>query len=1142
MNVTLVIAPGLEAVISVVRAAWRSERPTLVLDYRGVASQLDASIADLGRATGGLTWLDACDGQRPQRLLRFGNSSADAQAAIRVLGALSVVTGSSPCREELRDAVAFALTVFSDTGGVWGLDDLGAALAQPNLIARAWPRDGTDADSALVRLRGLYARLRGLRGAWRLIAAPSAAPPPQAWSRLAWCELSERHAEARDFRAIAAIVRTLAEGATTVPGGRDVVALVPPTSRAFVRAIPQVPEDCRLIVATTDLRHGSCTLARRLGSRAQTLRIELQGPEVARQAAEWTDFAGDAARGVAAAARAPVGLSRARDAWQAAIPHYLPTSGSPSLTLARARAEARMLRTACAEKAEPVDLAEPTASLFDRLCDVGFLRQAWTRLVLDGTSQRSGVDGQRLHAFGADIDRQCQRLARELADGRYRPLPPSFFTIPKSDGDTRTIGMAAVRDRVVQRATLDLVTPLFEPHFSDDSFAFRPGRGTHHAVGRLFGFVRGGSLVLAQADVRRCFDTLSHAVILRQFGRRVRDARMVALLSTWLRAGMGCEALPDRLGTGVVQGWLLAPLLANAVLDDLDQQLHQRGQRFIRYADDISLFVHSVEEARAALAVVAELLESRLELRLHPGKTTVRAWSDGWDFLGFRLGGDDVLAMAPDRVARIELRLASDVDALAARLDSPARLAQGIRRLCLSFDGVVNYYARLGMTRALGRQLDHLIAVVAARRALLPAWASAHGSWLQWPDRELVHERWGSLAAVRGVADEPMDADCYPSGPGPSTEEPAPPPPRAPDVGHKAMPQVRDSATPVAERDGRTLHVLRGGAALAIDGDELLVRSRKQVLVRAPLLELECVIVQAFGVGLTVQVLWELADHGVSVVCASPVSDATAVVAAPGGARPEIRGAQARSLDRPWARQAAADMLRAKMGNQAALLAYFARTPGRREAQVGDTLRLAAAAIRELTVGVDPSPTPEPLEQLRQRWMGYEGLAAARYWQAIRHIPSPALGFEGRTGRNAHDAVNQALNYAYGLLYAEVWRAVVRVGLDPGLGLLHVARGRFGALVYDLIEELRVPLADRLVFGLLGRGWQPVVVESHGRALLRARDRHILVCAWRTQRKRELRHGRAKIKAGRLPVIQAAQLRDLVLEHTARYRAFRFRW
>ena len=1139
----LVIAPGLQGSIALAKQAWRSERPMLVVDCVGVGDRLEPHLQRCGERVGRAGWLDCGDRQRPLRLLAFSNSPADGATARRMLRTLAQVVGVPLSEERAAVAVAFAQRLAVEATDTWGIDTLASALAQPDLLAQAWPEPIGAARVPIDRLARVLAGMRAMPEAWELVAGRTCPDAQSPLPRLSWVELAARQMSRPAHRAQLAIVRAWVETVAHREPDRTVVYLLPPLAEHQMPDLPELPPRVHLCVAPADVVGvGVAWAAAAMGGEHDTL--ELQGSRAAESAETWSGWlGGDAAGRLTRVARQPVAFVRNASQWTAAVPRLLLGVSAEPTPVANLRRDARMLRTRARIQLPRADRGPfgVLGNLFDRLCSPAYLRQAWNRLILDGTSSREGVDGVRLKGFGDDIETHTERLGRELAENRYRALPPTYFTIPKTDGGERKIGLAAVRDRVVQRAFLDLVTPLFEPFFSEDSYGFRPNRGAHHALVRLLGHVRRGVTVLAQADVRRCFDTLPHDVILRLFAQRVPERRMLDVLDGWLRHGRGTSGLPDQLGIGVVQGWVLAPLLSNVVLDDLDQEMVQRGIPWLRYADDLAMPARSAEEARNSLFTAQELADTRLGLRFHPDKTSVRRFDEGWDYLGFRVGGGDVLAIAPDRLERSELSLATDVDAVAA-LSQPIAIGRAIRRVGLRWDGLTNYFARLGLTRAMGKQFDHLLAVIDMRRQRLPAIARDHGAWLQLADRNLIAERWGALATLPAVDPDAMSGSGYPEPPAAMDE------PRAFDATQaprRALPPaLPDPNTAAFAVDGRSLRVLRGGIGLVVVGESLELRRKAQVLTRVLLANLDVVEVHAFGVMWSSQTTWQLAEAHVAVIVLAPCASSIAVLHTPYGGKPQVRAAQARQIGAPSLVNAAGSMLHGKIGNQAAVLRYLARAPARRLSEVGRGLRAAADEIRELGDALDSvvGDVSADIDARRARWMGYEGLAAARYWASLRQLIAPELHFESRIGRGAEDPINQALNFGYGLLYAEVWRAIARTGLDPGVGLIHLAPRSDGALVYDLVEELRAPMVDRLVWSLIGRGWEPTVAERNGQVLLAPRDRWIILDAWRRQGKRKFRLGRSAISCAQLPTHQARALQDVVLGKRETYPVYRFRW
>ncbi len=336
---------------------------------------------------------------------------------------------------------------------------------------------------------------------------------------------------------------------------------------------------------------------------------------------------------------------------------------------------------------------------------------------------------------------------------------------------------------------------------------------------------------------------------------------------------------------------------------------------------------------------------------------------------------------------------------------------------------------------------------------------------------------------------------------------------------------MADAKTPPYVVDGKMVTVLRGGVGIRVVGDSLAITRQRKAIVAIPAAAVDTLVVQAFGVDFSSQDAWRCAELSIAVLFAAPNGPDVAVMSCPQGPHAAVRRAQSAQKGTGKSRDAAAAMLSAKVGNQALVLKYLARA-GRRDGRKNvEQLDQAATGIRELQAKLESAATMPPTDDEIPKWMGFEGSAAALYWQAVRQLLPGELGFEGRCGRGARDPVNQALNFAYGLLYAEVWRAITRVGLDAGIDLLHSAERAGRALVFDLVEELRGPLVDRLVLTLVGRGWRPQTREHDGKVLLTPRDRYVLVEAWKRQKPRALRCGRGKVRVQDLALRQAKALK-----------------
>lgn len=224
-------------------------------------------------------------------------------------------------------------------------------------------------------------------------------------------------------------------------------------------------------------------------------------------------------------------------------------------------------------------------SLYDRMLHEKRLLQAFAKV--KSNKGAAGIDGQSVADFAEHLPEEIARLVRELKDKSYRPQPVRRVEIPKSDGTPRQLGIPAVRDRVVQQALLDILQPIFDPDFHPSSYGYRPGRSCHQAIAKASLFIRRyRRRWVVDMDLSRCFDTLDHDLIIRQFRRRVTDGSILGLLRLFLQSGIMMEDGWQASEQGSPQGGVISPLIANVYLDAFDQQMKDRGHRIVRYADD----------------------------------------------------------------------------------------------------------------------------------------------------------------------------------------------------------------------------------------------------------------------------------------------------------------------------------------------------------------------------------------------------------------------------------------------------------------------------------------------------------------------------------------------------------------------------
>ena len=300
------------------------------------------------------------------------------------------------------------------------------------------------------------------------------------------------------------------------------------------------------------------------------------------------------------------------------------------------------------------------SDLFNLICDPATLLVAWERVKRNRGSRTAGVDGQtRSRVEQAGVEGVLAKLRQELKDGTYRPLPARERLIPKRSGKLRSLGISALRDRIVQTATRLVLEPVFEADFCPTSYGFRPGRRAQDAVEQLRFFINDPRAYewVIEGDVEDCFGQIHHGLLMEQVRRRVTDKRVLALTRLFLAAGVMRElGSVTATPSGTPQGSSLSPLLANIALSVLDRRFEavwaarthdQRARdrakghpsyRMVRFADDFVVLVRGTEaQAHQIKNETAEFMAEQMRLTLSPEKTAITHVDDGFDLLGFRI-------------------------------------------------------------------------------------------------------------------------------------------------------------------------------------------------------------------------------------------------------------------------------------------------------------------------------------------------------------------------------------------------------------------------------------------------------------------------------------------------------------------------
>ena len=279
-----------------------------------------------------------------------------------------------------------------------------------------------------------------------------------------------------------------------------------------------------------------------------------------------------------------------------------------------------------------VEVQPSTTNLLEQLLSSDNLNEAYRQVV--GNGGAGGVDKMGTSELLPYLKLHKDELLASVLSGKYRPSPVRRVEIPKDKGKKRQLGIPNVVDRFLQQAISQILIPIYECQFSDNSFGFRPNRSAHDALKRVQEYADNGYHYCVDLDLERFFDTVNHSKLIEVISRTIKDGRVVSLIHKYLNAGVMLRHTFEESKEGVPQGGPLSPILSNILLNELDKELKHRGHPFVRYADDCLILVKSKRATERVRDSVCDFVEKKLFLKVNKEKTIIGSLS-GKKYLGY---------------------------------------------------------------------------------------------------------------------------------------------------------------------------------------------------------------------------------------------------------------------------------------------------------------------------------------------------------------------------------------------------------------------------------------------------------------------------------------------------------------------------
>ena len=338
--------------------------------------------------------------------------------------------------------------------------------------------------------------------------------------------------------------------------------------------------------------------------------------------------------------------------------------------------------------------------VIERVLSKDNLNEAYKQVIRNKGA--SGIDEMTCEEVKDYLKVNGDKLINQILNREYKPLPVRRVEIPKPNGGIRKLGVPTVVDRIIQQALVQVLTPIFEPTFSEYSYGFRPNRRCQNAIDRALELINEGYEWIVDLDLEKFFDNVPHDKLIRIIDNEVKDSNITSLIMKYLKAGVMVNGTFEKTNVGTPQGGNLSPLLSNIYLTLLDRELENRGLHFARYADDCVIFVRTENSAKRVIHTITNFIENKLKLKVNATKTHITRPCN-LKYLGFSFYKDNKDNLWKSRPHKESFkRLFLKLKELVKRSWS-IDLTYRIKKINEVLRGWINYYRNSSMKRKLGK-------------------------------------------------------------------------------------------------------------------------------------------------------------------------------------------------------------------------------------------------------------------------------------------------------------------------------------------------------------------------------------------------------------------------------------------------------
>ncbi|MGE3613749.1 MAG: CRISPR-associated endonuclease Cas1, partial [Sulfurimonas sp.] len=659
-----------------------------------------------------------------------------------------------------------------------------------------------------------------------------------------------------------------------------------------------------------------------------------------------------------------------------------------------------------------------------------------------------GIDNISYEHFKGNLKENVAHLMQEIISERYAPQPMQKIEIQKEGKkEKRPLSLSSVRDKLVQATLSHHLGEYFDKTFSDKSYAYRPGKSHIKALNRSKMFLEQKRYWILKTDIDEFFESINHDLLLEILAQHMTDKRIIRLISLLVQNGGFSKQTYFNHHKGVHQGDSLSPLLSNIYLDKMDKFLEMQGMVFVRFADDFAIFCNTSQECETTLASLKTFLHETLHLRLGEDKTLITHLDNGFSFLGARFEGN-TRQIDPERLEKALANLRS----FATRNES---FEQFVKNINTTIKTLVRYYVKIvSADSPQVQQLQDTLTQTCVEKIILTRKKGVITSKGRF--RQLLSSLeffYDFTAEQHSAAVDLIIAKAWES--------------------MAAQNSIKADMAPIEKKkeeyskkltESSHLHITKAGIVLGIAKNRFTIKESGKVIKSIPKSQITHIIIASDGVSISTNIIRECAKMGIPIdfVDQNHLPYASFVSFSASLSQNALMQMEVIRLGKSM--EFAYEFIEGKAKNQINYLKYLDKYHKRFE-----------KAITSMQTTLKNAKSATTANEL----MGYEGQISATYWAEISTIIDERFCFTSRVTQGARDTINSCLNYGYAILYGKVRYALVKAGLSLHVSYLHAHDERKPTLVFDMIEEFRAFVVDRVVFSMANKN-EPLSVTKEG--------------------------------------------------------------